>query len=289
MSKFQEDMLFKNVSDEDARIFLDIIGKKSETVKILTKELRLHDPTTFKPDIMLELDNEILIIELQSTKVGIKHHQRFHIYVAITDYNNKTEKEVNLSVFSTAEESKKISYKYNKYNKFNYEVISLSDYDSKEIINTINHKIENNFPITGKEIVLYALIPLIEKTESVEDYIDEIVETLINLTGLTPSIKALAFGIEWLLIDKFVKNEQKRNILMDLLGERMSMIYEYGQRKEKKGRDQGRNQGISQGISQEQERIIENLLISGMDAETISKTAKIPLSKVKAIENKIKN
>ena len=273
MSKFQEDMLFKNVSDEDARIFLDIIGKKSETVKILTKELRLHDPTTFKPDIMLELDNEILIIELQSTKVGIKHHQRFHIYVAITDYNNKTEKEVNLSVFSTAEESKKISYKYNKYNKFNYEVISLSDY--------------------GKEIVLYALIPLIEKTESVEDYIDEIVETLINLTGLTPSIKALAFGIEWLLIDKFVKNEQKRNILMDLLGERMSMIYEYGQRKEKKGIDQGINQGInqgiSQGISQEQERIIENLLVSGMDAETISKTAKIPLSKVKAIENKIKN
>ena len=68
---------------------------------------------------------------------------------------------------------------------------------------------------------------------------------------------------------------------MDLLGERMSMIDEYGQRKEKKG--------INQGINQEQERIIENLLVSGMDAETISKTAKIPLSKVKAIENKIKN
>ena len=72
---------------------------------------------------------------------------------------------------------------------------------------------------------------------------------------------------------------------MDLLGEKMSMIDEYGQRKEKKGI----NQGINQGISQEQERIIENLLVSGMDAETISKTAKIPLSKVKAIENKIKN
>ena len=72
---------------------------------------------------------------------------------------------------------------------------------------------------------------------------------------------------------------------MDLLGEKMSMIDEYGQRKEKKGI----YQGIIQGISQEQERIIKNQLLSGMDAETISKTAKIPLSKDKAIENKIKN
>ena len=72
---------------------------------------------------------------------------------------------------------------------------------------------------------------------------------------------------------------------MDLLGEKMSMIDEYGQRKEKKGI----YQGIIQGISQEQERIIKNQLLSGMDAETISKTAKIPPSKVKAIENKIKN
>lgn len=75
MSEFQEDMIFKNVNDNDARILLDIFGKKSKTVKIRTKELRLLDPTTFKPDIMLELDNEILIIELQSTKVRKNHHK----------------------------------------------------------------------------------------------------------------------------------------------------------------------------------------------------------------------
>ena len=70
MSEFQEDMIFKEVSEEDARIFLDILGKKSKKVKIMTTELRQLDPTTFVPDIILELDDEILIIELQSTKVG---------------------------------------------------------------------------------------------------------------------------------------------------------------------------------------------------------------------------
>ena len=30
MAEFQEDMLFKNVSDEDASILLEIMGKKSK-------------------------------------------------------------------------------------------------------------------------------------------------------------------------------------------------------------------------------------------------------------------
>ena len=41
---------------------------------------------------------------------------------------------MNLCVFTTAEESKQISYHVNQFNDFKYDVISLSDYDSKEII-----------------------------------------------------------------------------------------------------------------------------------------------------------
>ena len=164
MVEYQEDMIFKDVNEEDARIFLDILGKKSKKVKIMTTELRQLDPTTFVPDIILELDDEILIIELQSTKVGKRHHQRFHIYVAISDYKfDSIKKEVNLCVFTTAEESKKITYSVNKDNDFTYEVISLSDYDSDEIINTINDKVNDNAEISGKELILFALVPIIEK------------------------------------------------------------------------------------------------------------------------------
>ena len=59
MAEFQEDMLFKNVADEDAIILLEIMGIKAENVKVWTKELRQLDPTTYKPDLILELDDEI--------------------------------------------------------------------------------------------------------------------------------------------------------------------------------------------------------------------------------------
>ena len=273
MSEFQEDMIFKEVSEEDARIFLDILGKKSKKVKIMTTELRQLDPTTFVPDIILELDDEILIIELQSTKVGKKHHQRFHIYVAISDYKfDSIPKEVNLCVFTTAEESKKIIYTVNKDNDFIYDVISLTDYDSEEIINTINDKLKDNTEISGKELILFALVPIIEKNDGVEDYVEYVVNTLIDLKGLTPSIKALVYGIEWLIVDKFVDDEKTKNILRDLLCDRMSLIHEYAENK----------------VNQEQIRIIRNLLRHGMRAEVVAKSAEVPLSRVKAIERKMK-
>lgn len=62
MTKFREDMLFKNVAEEDAHILLDIMGIKSGSVKVWTRELRQIDPTTYKPDLILDLDYENLIV-----------------------------------------------------------------------------------------------------------------------------------------------------------------------------------------------------------------------------------
>lgn len=69
MVEFTQDKIFKNVTQEDAKILLDILGIESDTVKIWTKELRLLDPKDYRPDIIIELDLENMIIELQSTNV----------------------------------------------------------------------------------------------------------------------------------------------------------------------------------------------------------------------------
>ena len=70
MAEFQEDMLFKNVSDRDASILLDIMGRKSKSVKVWTKELRHIDPTKYKPDLILDLDyEEDCVAELDSNFV----------------------------------------------------------------------------------------------------------------------------------------------------------------------------------------------------------------------------
>ena len=91
----------------------------------------------------------------------------------------------------------------------------------------------------------------------------------MELKGLTGSIKALTFGIEWLIVDKFVKDEQTRNILCDALGDRMSLIHEYARNKEN--------------------NLIRNLLRAGNSPQKIAKDAKIPLSRVRAIERSLKS
>ena len=102
--------MFKNVSDEDVSVLLDIIGKRSKRVKVWTKELRHIDPTNYKPDLILDLDDENLILEFQSTKVDEKFSKRALSYVAITNQNKKNDKEVNLTVLSTVEDSKIVEY-----------------------------------------------------------------------------------------------------------------------------------------------------------------------------------
>ena len=270
MSEFQEDMIFKDVNQEDTRVFLNILGIKSKKAKIMTQELRQMDPTTFIPDIILELDDEIRLIEIQSTKVHKPHHKRFHVYVALADLKfDKFSKKITLSVFTTAEESKKVRFKVNDDNEFVYDVISLKNHDTSEIINTINYKIENDIVMTHEELILFALVPVIEKTGEVEDYVEYVANTLLEFKGLTRSIKALTFGIEWLIVDKFVTDEQTRNILCDALGDRMSLIHEYARNKE--------------------DKLIRNFLRAGYSPQQIAKDADVPLSRVRAIERRLKS
>ena len=123
--------------------------------------------------------------------------------------------------------------------------------------------------ITSKELILFALVLIIEKTGEVEDYVEYVANTLLELKGLTSSIKALTFGIEWLIVDKFVTDEQTRNILCDALGDRMSLIHEYARNKENK--------------------LIGKLLRAGYSPQQIAKDLEIPFSRVHAIERALKS
>ena len=96
---------------------------------------------------------------------------------------------------------------------------------------------------------------------------NRVVNNLLQLRNSTISLKNLAYGIEWLIVDKFMTNEEDRNIICDALGDRMSLIYEYGERKENKGRKEGRKEGIKE--------ILEGFVNSGTSlAEISQKTGK---------------
>ena len=63
---------------------------------------------TFIPDIILEADDGILLIEQQSSKVHKFHHKMFHVYVAIFDLKfDKFSEKNHFICFTIAKESKK--------------------------------------------------------------------------------------------------------------------------------------------------------------------------------------
>ena len=289
MAEFQEDMIFKDIAEEDVGILLNIAYKKSNVKKIWTKELRLIDPATFKPDLIIELDDENLIIEFQSTKVNEKFSQRAHCYVAITDYKKENDKQVNLCVISTAEKSKKVSYKVNDTNTFNYNIIGNDIFDGEKIINEIEEKYKQEINITREECIYFSLAPIMTKNQNVEQNIKKTAEILIKLNDMPSSTKRLCFGIEWLLVDKFVKNKELKNMLLYLLGDQMSAIYEYGELKKQDGleigKKEGKIEGKIEGMIEGKKEIIKNLYESGMSIKEIALKTKMDINQVEKILN----
>lgn len=249
MSNFSEDKIWKNINNKDANILLEILDIDTVKVKIWTKELRLFDPKDYVPDIILELDYENLIIELQSTRVDEEFSKRALTYVAVANREKENKKEMNLMVLSTAEKSKTIRYNFTENSVFVYRIVNLRDLDYVEIMEVVESKIKNGLKIEAKELVLYALVPII-KGENMEKYIKRVVHNLLQVENVSESIKNLSYGIEWLIVDKFVKDQEFRNVLCDSLGDRMSLIFEYGDRREQKGRDSGLEDGRKEGIKE---------------------------------------
>jgi len=274
MVEFTQDKIFKNVTQEDAKILLDILGIESDTVKIWTKELRLLDPKDYRPDIIVELDLENMIIELQSRNVDDEFSARALAYVAIANRDRENDKPVNLMVLSSTEKSKTVRYQYNSKNVFEYDVVGLADLDACEIINNVEPKILNSEKISGHDLVLYALLPIID-TKNMQNHIRRVVDNLSELRNESFSLMELSFGIEWMIVEKYVDDDELRNIFCDLLGDKMSLIHEYGKRKEQKGIEQG------------SENIIIEFLKSGMSCEDISQRCSLTLDEILKIKNKM--
>ena len=292
MTSFSEDKIFKNINDEDARILLDIIDVTSIKVKIWTKELRLFDPKDFVPDIILELDSENLILELQSTRVDEEFSKRGLTYVAIANRHKDNDKQMNLIVLSTVEKSKTIEYRFNEKSVFTYRIVNLKDLDANEIMNTVEPKIRKGLKIEAKELILYALIPMIIGKD-MEKYIKRIVDNLLQVSNATDSVKNLSYGIEWLIVDKFIIDKEFRQILCDKLSDRMSLIYEYGDRREEKGRTEGRNEGRTEGRNEGRtegrnegmKEILKSLIESGDSLSELSKKTGKTIKELKKILN----
>ena len=167
MSNQAEDKLFKYAAKEDGFSFINLIEElnsdmkkydfESENLIFNPTELIELDPTVYKSDMIMELDNIIVITEFQSTVVKKFDEKRYRLYTAIVDYAKQNNKPILLIVFSTAEKTKIKQYKLNKDCVFTIPIISLKDFDGDEIINNIENKIKNNTIFADNYIIIRIL------------------------------------------------------------------------------------------------------------------------------------
>lgn len=247
-----EDQLFKYATKEDGFELLKLLKEsnanikeidfKSENLTYNPTELIELDPKIYKTDMILELDHLIVLTEFQSTIVKTIDEKRYRLYTALVDYAKRNNKPLILIVISTAEKTKIKQYKINKDCVFTIPIVSLKDFDGDKIINNIENKIKNNQKITRHEMLNLALAPFMSSKKPLDKQIEKTVKTLDEVRKSMKCSSDFVFGIELLIVEKFIKNERQHKKLTNILRDTMKIIDEWRQEDYENGKKEGKEE-----------------------------------------------
>lgn len=247
-----EDQLFKYATKEDGFGLLKLLKEsnanikeidfKSENLTYNPTELIELDPKIYKTDMILELDHLIVLTEFQSTIVKTIDEKRYRLYTALVDYAKRNNKPLIIIVISTAEKTKIKQYKINKDCVFTIPIVSLKDFDGDKIINNIENKIKNNQKITRHEMLNLALAPFMSSKKPLDKQIEKTVKTLDEVRKSMKCSSDFVFGIELLIVEKFIKNERQHKKLTNILRDTMKIIDEWRQEDYENGKKEGKEE-----------------------------------------------
>lgn len=247
-----EDQLFKYATKEDGFGLLKLLKEsnanikeidfKSENLTYNPTELIELDPKIYKTDMILELDHLIVLTKFQSTIVKTIDEKRYRLYTALVDYAKRNNKPLILIVISTAEKTKIKQYKINKDCVFTIPIVSLKDFDGDKIINNIENKIKNNQKITRHEMLNLAIAPFMSSKKPLDKQIEKTVKTLDEVRKSMKCSSDFVFGIELLIVEKFIKNERQHKKLTNILRDTMKIIDEWRQEDYENGKKEGKEE-----------------------------------------------
>ena len=281
-----EDQLFKYATKEDGIGLLKLLKESNANIKEIDfesenltynpTELVKLDPKIYKTDMILELDHLIVLTEFQSTIVKTPDEKRYRLYTALVDYAKRNNKPIMLIVISTAEKTKIKQYKINKDCVFTIPIVSLKDFDGDKIINNIENKIKNNQKITRHEMLNLALAPFMSSKKPLNKQIEKTVKTLDEVRKSMKCSSDFVFGIELLIVEKFIKNERQHKKLTNILRDTMKIIDEWRQEDYENGKQQGK----------EEEKIntAKNMLKENYSIKQISKITQLNIESIKQIK-----
>lgn len=281
-----EDQLFKYATKEDGIGLLKLLKESNANIKEIDfesenltynpTELIELDPKIYKTDMILELDHLIVLTEFQSTIVKTPDEKRYRLYTALVDYAKRNNKPIMLIVISTAEKTKIKQYKINKDCVFTIPIVSLKDFDGDKIINNIENKIKNNQKITRHEMLNLALAPFMSSKKPLDKQIEKTVKTLDEVRKSMKCSSDFVFGIELLIVEKFIKNERQHKKLTNILRDTMKIIDEWRQEDYENGKQEGK----------EEEKIntAKNMLKENYTIKQIAKITQLNIESIKQIK-----
>lgn len=277
-----EDQLFKYATKEDGIGLLKLLKESNANIKEIdfeSKNLTYNptelielDPKIYKTDMILELDHLIVLTEFQSTIVKTPDEKRYRLYTALVDYAKRNNKPIILIVISTAEKTKINEYKINKDCVFTIPIVSLKDFDGDKIINNIENKIKNNQKITRHEMLNLALAPFMSSKKPLNKQIEKTVKTLDEVRKSMKCSSDFVFGIELLIVEKFIKNERQHKKLTNILRDTMKII------------DEWRQEDYENGKKEEKINTAKNMLKENYTIKQIAKITQLNIESIKQIK-----
>lgn len=229
--EFHEDVIFKSQGQVYGQELMDIINIEGKIIEVHQTEYGIIDSKMYKPDMVFELEDRIIILEFQSTYVDISDKKRFRLYSALFDHlKNKSQKDIEVHVLSTVEAEKTKCYKINPDSSFPIYIHSLKSYDGDEFLNMINTKISNNQQLSEKELLLISLICFMECGNGIEYSILNSAVAITNVPDLDKDIAQFVKGVVLMLCDKFVVDESLNMTISNLVGGNMKIVEDYAQR-----------------------------------------------------------
>ena len=274
--KFQEDVIFKNEGQIYGQKLMEIINIKGKIIEVHQTEYSVIDPKMYKPDLVFELEDKIVILEFQSTYVNINDKRRFRFYTALIDHVKiKSEKPIEVHVLSTIEAEKTKCYKVNSESRFPIYIHSLKKYDGNEFLNIMNTKIESNKNFSEKELLMISLLCFMKTDEDIEQAILNSALIITNIKDLKEDIGQFAKGVILMLCDKFVTNESMNRTISNLVGGNMKIVEDYAQRVAQ--------QKVDEKLEEKNKKVIINLNKKGFEAEEIAETVDVSIDFVNKV------
>ena len=263
---FHEDTIFKINGQKYGQELLHLMEIEGKIIEVHQTEYGVVDPKMYKPDLVFELEDRIVILEFQSSYVNVKDKRRFRFYSAIVDLVKiKSKKPIEIHVLSTVENEKTKCYRINPESRFPIYIHSLKKYDGDEFLNNMNFKIATKERFDERELLMISLLCFMKSKKDTQHCILNSAVTISNIDCLNEDIGQFVKGVVLMLCDKFVKEDSLNTTISNLVGGNMKIIEDYAQRK----------------VDENNKEIVINLDKEGFSVEDIMRITNVSLDFVK--------